>query len=151
MLCTHRRSGSAHTDIQSQHIQIFRLSTHTNRQLDRCTISIFTGPFACGPSPNFAIHLISPHLSFLTDFKMDSTPSSNPPAGNLQPNLHAALIVTLILAVTAVILRFLARRLVKASIWLDDWLTLVALVRYSSVQEFPSSVITSFPVYGNRF
>jgi hypothetical protein len=68
---------------------------------------------------------------------MDSSPNGNPPAGNLQPDLHAAVIVTLILAVTAVVLRFLARRLVKASIWLDDWLTLVALVRYYSAQEFP--------------
>jgi hypothetical protein len=70
---------------------------------------------------------------------MDSTPSSNPPPGNLQPDLHAVVIVTLILAITAVALRFLARRLVKASILLDDWLTLVALVRYSSVQEFSNS------------
>jgi hypothetical protein len=70
---------------------------------------------------------------------MDSTPSSNPPAGNLQPDIHAALIVTLILAITAVALRFLARRLVKASIMLDDWLTLVALVRYSSIRKFSNS------------
>jgi hypothetical protein len=70
---------------------------------------------------------------------MDSTPSSNPPAGNLLPDLHAALVVTLMLAITAVALRFLARRLVKASILLDDWLTLVALVRYSSDREFSNS------------
>ena len=83
---------------------------------------------------------------------MNSTPSNNPPAGNLQPDIYAAVIITLILAVTAVALRFIARRLVKASIWLDDWLTLVALVRYSSIQEFhPSSIITSFQVYDSRF
>jgi hypothetical protein len=82
-------------------------------------------------------HLVSsPHLA---DFKMNSTTSSNPPAGDLQPDLHAALIITLILAVAAVALRFLARRLVKASIWLDDWLTLLALVRYSFDQEIPQA------------
>jgi hypothetical protein len=70
---------------------------------------------------------------------MDSTPNNNPPAGNLQPDIHAALTVTLILAITAVALRFLARRLVKASIMLDDWLTLVALVRYSSIRKFSNS------------
>ncbi|PMD16061.1 hypothetical protein NA56DRAFT_649673 [Hyaloscypha hepaticicola] len=53
--------------------------------------------------------------------------SSNPPTGDLQPNLHAAVIVTPIIAIIAVGLRFLARRLVHASMWLDDWLTLVAL------------------------
>ncbi|CZR56241.1 uncharacterized protein PAC_06129 [Phialocephala subalpina] len=58
---------------------------------------------------------------------MDSIPRSNPPSGNLQPNLHAAVIVTPILAITAVALRFFARRLVHASVRLDDWLTLVAL------------------------
>lgn len=58
---------------------------------------------------------------------MDSIPRSNPPSGNLQPNLHAAVIVTPILAITAVALRFLARRLAHAPMWIDDWLTLVAL------------------------
>ena len=69
---------------------------------------------------------------------MDSTPDSNPPAGNLQPNLYAAVIITLTLAVAAVSLRFLARRLVKAPLWIDDWLALAALVRYSYfIQKFP--------------
>lgn len=74
----------------------------------------------------------------LVDFEMDSIPRSNPPSGNLQPNLHAAVIVTPILAITAVVLRFFARRLVHVSIWLDDWLTLVALVRCSPIQKSPS-------------
>jgi hypothetical protein len=74
---------------------------------------------------------------------MDSIPRSSPPSGNLQPNLHAAVIVTPILAITAVALRFLARRLVHARMWLDDWLILVALVRYSHIQEIHISIITS--------
>lgn len=69
----------------------------------------------------------------LVDFKMDSIPRSNPPSGNLQPNLYAAVIITPLLAIIAVVLRFSARRLVRASMWLDDWLTLVALVRYSLI------------------
>jgi hypothetical protein len=68
---------------------------------------------------------------------MDSMPRSNPLSGNLQPNLYTAVIVTLILAIIAVALRFFARRLVHTSMWLDDWLTLVALVRYSPIQEIP--------------
>jgi hypothetical protein len=77
--------------------------------------------------------------------------SSNQPTGNLQPNLHAAVIVTPTLAIIAVALRFLARRLVRTSIWLDDWLTLVALVRYPLTKEIPISIITLFQVYDNRF
>jgi hypothetical protein len=68
---------------------------------------------------------------------MDSMPRSNPPSGNLQPNLYAALIVTPIIAIIAVALRFLARRLIRTPMWLDDWLALVALVRYSPIQEIP--------------
>jgi hypothetical protein len=71
--------------------------------------------------------------SSLVDFKMDSIPRSNPPSGNLQPNLHAAVIVTPILAIVTVALRFFARRLAHAPMWVDDWLTLVALVRYSPI------------------
>ena len=82
---------------------------------------------------------------------MDSIPRSNPPSGNLQPNLHAAVIVTPILAITAVALRLVARRLAHVPLWLDDWLTLVALVRYSPIQEIPISIITSLQVYDNRF
>jgi hypothetical protein len=73
----------------------------------------------------------------LVDFSMDSIRSTNPPAGNLQPNLYAAVIITPILAIIAVALRFLARRLVHASIWLDDWLTLVALVCCSPPKKSP--------------
>ena len=82
---------------------------------------------------------------------MDSIPRSNPPSGNLQPNLHAAVIVTPILAITAVALRLFARRLAHVPLWLDDWLTLAALVRYSPIQEIPTSIITSLQVYDNRF
>lgn len=122
-------------------------SAHT--LLHRCSISIHMRPCGYGSGPNFNDFITSPPLA---GFKMNSTPSNNPPAGNLQPDIYAAVIITLILAVTAVALRFIARRLVKASIWLDDWLTLVALVRYSSIQEFhPSSIITSFQVYDSRF
>ena len=68
---------------------------------------------------------------------MDSMPRSNPPAGNLQPNLYAAVIATPILAILVVALRFISKRLVRSSMWLDDWLTLLALVRYSPTQELP--------------
>jgi hypothetical protein len=68
---------------------------------------------------------------------MGSMPRGDPLSGNLQPNLYAALIVTPILAIIAVALRFSARRLIHSSMWLDDWLTLVALVRYSPIQEIP--------------
>jgi hypothetical protein len=68
---------------------------------------------------------------------MDSMHRSNPPAGNLQPNLYVAVIATPILAILVVALRFISKRLVRSSMWLDDWLTLVALVRYSPTQELP--------------
>jgi hypothetical protein len=68
---------------------------------------------------------------------MDPMPRSDPPAGNLQPNLYAAVIATPILAIMVVALRFISKRLVHSTMWLDDWLTLVALVRYSPIQEPP--------------
>jgi len=86
-------------------------------------MSIYTGPFTYHPDPQSSIC----HSS--VDLKMASV-SSNLPAGNLQPNLYAAVIITPIIAIIAVSLRFLAQRLVHASMWLDDWLTLIALVRY---------------------
>lgn len=85
--------------------------------------SISIGRFACHSDLQSAICLSS------VDFKMASV-SSNPPTGNLQPHLYAAVIITPIIAIIAVSLRFLAQRLVHASMWIDDWLTLVALVRY---------------------
>jgi hypothetical protein len=96
---------------------------HPNHRLCQYTMSIYTGPFTCHPDPQSSI------CHFSVDLKMASV-SSNPPAGNLQPNLYAAVIITPIIAIIAVSLRFLARRLVHASMWVDDWLTLVALVRY---------------------
>jgi hypothetical protein len=60
---------------------------------------------------------------------MEGTSNNTIPAGDLQPNLYAVIIITLTLAMWAVALRFLARRLVKAGLWLDDWLSLMALVR----------------------
>jgi phosphatidylglycerophosphatase A len=59
---------------------------------------------------------------------MESAPNTNSPQGNLQPDICAAIVVTLTLAVAAVALRFTARRLVRMPLWLDDWLTLSALV-----------------------
>jgi hypothetical protein len=64
---------------------------------------------------------------------MDSIRNINPPAGNLQPRLYAAVIITTTLAITAVTLRFLARRLVHTPVWVDDWLALVALVRCNPI------------------
>lgn len=45
------------------------------------------------------------------------------------PQLDAITIAVFTLAVVAVTLRFLARVLIKAPIWWDDFLILVALVR----------------------
>jgi hypothetical protein len=95
--------------------------TQNTTSVNKLSISI--GPFTYHSELQSAIY----HSS--VDFKMASV-SSNPPAGNLQPNIHAAVIITPIIAIIAVSLRFLARRLVHASMWIDDWLTLVALVRY---------------------
>lgn len=67
-------------------------------------------------------------LLLIACFRMETNTNNNPPAGDLRPNIYAALIITLVLAVAAVALRFLARRLVKIPLWLDDWLTLVSLV-----------------------
>jgi hypothetical protein len=53
---------------------------------------------------------------------------SNLSLQNLQPNIYAALLSTTTLAIVAVCLRFLARRLVRAELWLADWLSLLALV-----------------------
>jgi hypothetical protein len=53
---------------------------------------------------------------------------SNLSLQNLQPDIYAALITTTTLAIVAVCLRFLARRLARAELWLDDWLSLLALV-----------------------
>src|SRR6516162_3936439 len=59
---------------------------------------------------------------------MASTPPGSYPAESLQPNIYAAVCITTALAVVAVPLRFLARRLIRTDLWLDDWLSLVALV-----------------------
>ena len=48
--------------------------------------------------------------------------------GSRQPQLYASIIITYFLAISAVILRFISRRLKKAGWWVDDWLILVALV-----------------------
>ena len=69
----------------------------------------------------------------LAHAEMESTPKGVHPAGNIQRDIYAAAIVTLSLAVIAVALRFLARRLIRAPIWLDDWLILVALVCSNSL------------------
>lgn len=44
------------------------------------------------------------------------------------PQIYAATIITFLLAVLAVALRFWARRLLKARVWLDDWIIVLALV-----------------------
>jgi hypothetical protein len=62
---------------------------------------------------------------------MDSLPKHSP--GNLQPSIYAAVTITLVLAVIAVALRFVARRLTRSPLRLDDWLTIVALVCYPSL------------------
>lgn len=41
---------------------------------------------------------------------------------------YAVAVTTYVLAVIAVSLRFWARRLMKAQIWVDDWIVAVALV-----------------------
>ena len=57
---------------------------------------------------------------------------------NRRPQVYAAEIAVYPLAVVAVVLRFLARRVAKNPLWIDDWFILVAFVRhfpkpYSSV------------------
>lgn len=44
------------------------------------------------------------------------------------PQCYAAAITTYVIAVVAVALRFWARKLMKAGIWVDDWTAAVALV-----------------------
>lgn len=48
---------------------------------------------------------------------------------DLQPNVYAALGICHTLACVAVALRLYARRLKAQSLWWDDWLIVVALVR----------------------
>jgi len=69
---------------------------------------------------------------------MKSGPISATPSGNLQPDLYATIIVTLTLAIATISLRFLSRRLVRATVGLDDWLALTALVRCSQFIQDPS-------------
>lgn len=46
-----------------------------------------------------------------------------------QPSIYAAAIITYMVATSAVILRFVARRLTNMKLWYDDWLVVVAWVR----------------------
>jgi hypothetical protein len=48
------------------------------------------------------------------------------------PKVDAIAITCFALALVAVILRFVARILTKASLWWDDWTVLVALVRFAA-------------------
>ena len=50
------------------------------------------------------------------------------PKGNRGPALNALQIVMVVLATSAVLLRFVARRMSAAGIWYDDWMILAALV-----------------------
>jgi len=63
--------------------------------------------------------------------------SPAPPGLNIhesrQPQLYAASTITFVLAVLAVCLRFLSRKLLKAGYWLDDWLSVGALVSLSEI------------------
>ena len=61
-----------------------------------------------------------------------SAPPPIPPGVDItaskQPQLWAATIATFVLAVLAVAFRFWSRRLLKAKVWLDDWVILAATV-----------------------
>ena len=63
-----------------------------------------------------------------------SSSTPYPPLVNIYeskaPQCYAAAIATYIIAVIAVALRFWARKLMKAGIWVDDWTAAVALVGY---------------------
>jgi hypothetical protein len=48
------------------------------------------------------------------------------------PKVDAIAIICFSLALVAVILRFLARVLTKASLWWDDWTVLAALVGFTA-------------------
>src|SRR5204862_2380102 len=82
----------------------------------------------------------------LAHAEMESTPNSVRPNGNIQQDIYVATIITLILAVIAVALRFLARRLIRSPIWLDDWLILVALVCSNPPPLFIPKIIFPRPI-----
>lgn len=55
-------------------------------------------------------------------------PSPGPPE-SYRPSLYTAAIITYTLATGAVVLRFIARRLMRLAYWWDDWLIVGAWVR----------------------
>ena len=70
-----------------------------------------------------------------------SRPLPPPPHGldiyeDKQANAYAATFITWGLAITAVVLRFTARRLSRVKYWWDDWLMLIALVRRDSFASY---------------
>jgi hypothetical protein len=52
---------------------------------------------------------------------------------NQGPKVDVICIIAFTLAAVAVVLRFLARILTKASLWWDDWAVLIALVGYAAL------------------
>ena len=51
---------------------------------------------------------------------------------DLTAQIRGIFIALIPLSVVAVLLRFVSRRLARSRLWWDDWLTVVALVRYRS-------------------
>ena len=59
-----------------------------------------------------------------------STPNEPVPTGDQVPKLLGTIITFDILAFTAVVLRFVSRRISHASLWWDDWFIIAALVSF---------------------
>lgn len=50
------------------------------------------------------------------------------PKGDRGPEINAVQVLMIIMATSAVVLRFIARRMSAAGLWWDDWVILAALV-----------------------
>ena len=98
--------------------------------LERCPALPFLSRFLAFFQPNcqFTSSSAMPSFALVTlaiEVYKRETPQSNFPS---VAQLLTVAIVTYVLAVVAVALRFWARRLMKAQIWVDDWTAAVALV-----------------------
>ena len=61
----------------------------------------------------------------MPDFQLPPGPL---PTGNRGPAIDAVQVLMIVLATSAVVLRFIARRMTAAGLWWDDWMILAALV-----------------------
>lgn len=62
------------------------------------------------------------------------------------PQFYISATISYVFAVAAVALRFWARKLMKARIWVDDWVVALALVRYQDPVYNPDWILgANFP------